>query len=246
MVQHGGAKLWPSELRSAFSYVKRVFLGLYRRLTRVRVFGEKLWRGLRRNAIVVANHVTGVDSIILQIALRRRLFMLAARRWFEGSRFVHFFMTFFCETIPVALKEGGLNFPGIKRILELLRRRQSIGVYPSAHLDRDGSVSEINPGAAYLAVKSGTPIVPVYMKNLTLGPKPGSRPWLNEAWEGLFSVVGNIFNRRIEVYIAEPIYPRVGVDKRKEMHRLNAEIRRAFEELRRKAERTRPKRTRSA
>jgi len=235
---HGGAKLWASEIRSTFLVVRKVFFGFYRRLVRIKVFGSEFWRELHNKAsIVVTNHVTGVDSIVLQMALRRRLFMLAARRWFEG-RFVNFFMTFFCDMVPVAMEKGARNLLGIKRTLALLGRNQSVGIYPSGQLDRDGSVSAINDGAAYIAVKSGKPIIPVYLKNLALGPKPFSRPWLNEAWEGLFSVIHNIFNRRIEAYIGEPIYPHRARDMHEEIERLNTEIRRSFDELQHRAQMT--------
>lgn len=230
MSQHGGAKLWPSEIFTVFTAIKKAFLGFYGRLMRIKVFGEETWKRVRRSCIVVANHVTGADSIILQIALRRRLFMLAAQKWFEG-RFVGFFMTFFCEMVPVALEQGLCNFRGIKRSLALLKNRQSLAMYPAGRMSREDRVEVINDGAAYLSFKSGAPIVPVYMKNLAYGPEPGSRPRMDETLEGLGSVVHNIFNRRIEVYIAEPIYPRTGVDRKREIERLNAEIRRAYEVL---------------
>lgn len=235
MHKHGCEHVWPSELFTVFTAIKKAFLGFYGRLMRIKVFGQEFFSELRRNCIVVANHVTGADSIILQIALRRRLFMLAARKWFEG-KFVAFFMTFFCDMVPVALEKGARNLLGIKRSLALLKRRQSLGMFPSGHLNRDGSIPQVNSGAAYLALKSGTPILPVYLKNLALGPEPGSRPWLNEAWEGLFSFAHNVFNRRIEVYIGPPIYPRIqGVDRREEISRINAEIRRSFDELQHQA-----------
>lgn len=105
-------------------------------------------------------------------------------------------------------------------------------------MSRDGSIPEVNNGAAYLAYKSGTPIVPVYMANLALGPKTSSTPRREDTVEGLGSVLHNIFNRDIEVYVARPIFPRTqGVDRKKEINRLNAEIRRSFDELRREASR---------
>lgn len=235
MHKHGCEHVWPSELFTVFTAIKKAFLGFYGRLMRIKVFGQEFFSELRRNCIVVANHVTGADSIILQIALRRRLFMLAARKWFEG-RFIGFFMTFFCEMVPVALEKGARNLLGIKRSLALLKNRQSLAVYPSGRMNRDDCMQEINDGAAYLSIKSGAPIVPVYLKNLAYGPEPGSRPWITETWEGLGSVAHNIFNRKIEVYIAPPIYPRKEmVDRKEEIKRLNAEIRRAFDELRQKA-----------
>ncbi len=231
---HGGPKLWPSEIRSFFTSLKNTFLKAYGRLVRIKIFGMDFRKNLKRNTIVVANHVTGVDSIILQIALKRRLFMLAAKKWFEG-RFIKFFMTFFCDMIPVAINEGLCNFKGIKRAIELLKHKQNLGIFPSAHLDRDGAISGINKGAAFLAIKTNTPIVPVYLKNLILGPEPYSRPWINEAWEGAFSVLGNVLNRRIEVYIGHPIYPRVNCDTKSEIARINYRLHLSFEDLRRQA-----------
>lgn len=235
MKHHGGATLWPSELYTFFTTIKDAFIGFYGRLVRIKVFGEEMWRELRSNAIVVANHVTGADSIILQIALKRRLFLLAAQKWFQG-RFIRFFMIFFCDMIPVAREMGACNLMGIKRALALLGHRQSLALYPAGHMSRDGSMPEIYNGAAYLAFKSGVPIVTVYLKNLALGPQIGSGPRIDETLEGLGSVAHNIFNRKIEVYIARPIYPRTeGINRKDEMNRLNAEIRRSFEELRQKA-----------
>lgn len=228
-MKHGGARLWPTELKT-FGLVKRLFLGSYKFATRIRLFGSETWRKMHSNCIVVANHVTGADSIILQIALKRRLFMLAARKWFS-NRVVSFFMTFFCEIVPIAMNEGARTFMGIKRTLQLLKNNQSIGVFPSGHLEPEGWTGVVNDGAAWLALKTGKPIVPVYLKNLALGPSPGSRPWITAAWEGAGSVFNNIFNRKIEVYVGEAIYPREGVDRRKEIPRLNAEIRRSYEEL---------------
>jgi 1-acyl-sn-glycerol-3-phosphate acyltransferase len=234
MKHHGTAKLWPSEINTSFTVIKKAFLGLYGLLIRVKVNGRGFFNRFRRNCIVVANHVTGADSFVIQIALKRRLFMLAARRWFRNS-FLEFVMTFFCDMVPVAAEKGMQNLRGIKRALALLRHRQSLGMYPSGDMSRDGLVHEIHNGAAYLSAKSGVPIVPVYIKNLALGPARSRLELGEDAREGVGSLVHNLFNRRIELYIAEPIYPRTDVPRRKEMNRINAEIRRSFAELIEKA-----------
>ena len=230
MKHHGTAKLWPSEIYTSFTIIKKAFLGFYGRLIRVKVFGKEFWRRFRRNCIVVANHVTGADSFVIQIALRRRLFMLAARRWFRNS-FLEFVMTFFCDMVPVAADKGVQNLRGVKRALALLRHRQSLGMYPSGGMSRDGLVHQVHNGAAYLAAKSGVPIVPVYIKNLAMGPARTRLELGEDAREGLGSLVHNLFNRKIELYIAPPIYPRTDVDRKKEMNRINAEIRRSFDQL---------------
>jgi len=231
MRQHGGAKLWRSEIRTFLTALKEGCVFCYARLVRIRIEGREFWEKLhRKSCIVVANHVTGVDSVILQIALRRRLFMLAARRWFR-NRFLAFVMTFFCDMVPVALEKGMKNLLGIKRTLALLRHRQSVGIYPSGEMYRNGLVPEIHNGAAYLAYKSGVPIVTVFVKNLALGPSRKKIEVGDDAVEGIGSFLKNIFNRKIEVFIAEPIYPRADVDRFMEMERINSEIRRSFDEL---------------
>lgn len=231
MKQHGGAKLWLSEIGTFFTVIKKACLSFYGRLIRVRVFGKGSFKRLRRNSIVVANHVTGADSFVIQIALRRRLFMLAARRWFRNS-FLEFVMTFLCDMVPVAADGGIENLRGIKRALALLKHRQSLGMYPSGGMSRDGLLHQIHNGAAYLAAKSGVPIVPVYVKNLALGPARRKLQLGDDAREGLGSLVHNLFNRKIEIHIAEPIYPRTDAPMKKEMNRINAELRRSFEQLR--------------
>lgn len=232
MRMHDGARFWPSELRTFFALLKNLFLGCYARLIRVKVSGREIFQKLHTNCIVVANHVTGADSFVLQIALRRRLFMLAARRWFR-SRFLEFVMTFFCDMLPVALDEGMKNLKGVKRALALLKHKQSVGLYPSAGMSRDGLLHEIHNGAAYLAYRSGVPIVPVYMRNLALGPERMRLDHLgDDAREGIGSLLYNLFNRKIEIHIAAPIYPHITArNRRQEIDRLNAEIASSFHEL---------------
>lgn len=162
--------------------------------------------------------------------------MLAARRWFR-SRFLEFVMIFFCDMIPVACERGFANICGIRRALALLGHRQSLGVYPAGEMYRDSSIPSVHDGAAFLALKSGVPILPVFVKNLALGPERLRLDDLgDDANEGVGSLVRNLFNRKIEVFIGEPIYPRiVERDKKRELNRLNTEIKRSLEELRRHA-----------
>ncbi|MBN2379156.1 1-acyl-sn-glycerol-3-phosphate acyltransferase [candidate division WOR-3 bacterium] len=230
MKHRGGEKLLPSEIHTIFTQIKTAFLGIYGLLIKVRVFGKEFWWGLCRNSIVVANHVTGSDSFVIQIALKRRLFMMAARRWFK-NRFLDFVMTFFCDMVPVAVEKGIKNLRGIKRALALLEQKQSVGIYPSGDMSRDGMVHLIYDGAAYLSFKSGVPIVPVYVKNLALGPCRTELALGDDAKEGVGSLLHNIFNRKIEVHIAAPIYPRIDADRREEVHRINSRIQRSFEDL---------------
>jgi len=222
--------------RTVWALLKQALLAGYGLSIRVRVFGkDRVALPLRRSFIVAANHVTGADSIVLQVALKTRLFFIAWSRWFN-TRFVGFFMRHICDTVPVQTGAGAENVPGLRACVEALHEGYCIGVYPEGELNRSGLVDHLHDGCAWLAARTQTPILPVYVHHLKLGPEPFSKPWINEAWEGFFSVVGNVLNTRIEVLLGDPIQPDPaalrGPDSlRLEVARLNSELRRQFDRL---------------
>lgn len=219
---------------NAWTRLKQLLLAFYGLFIRVRVVGG-VELPLRRTFIVAANHVTGADSLVLQIALRTRLFFVTSSRWLAG-RLSGFWMQKVCDSVP-ADSGGGLEcLAGIRRCVRLLEAGWCVGIYPEGRLNRSGMVERVEDGCAYLSVRTGTPILPVHVRNLKTGPEPYSRPWLNEAWEGFFSVVANLFNTGIEVELGEPIVPETEeslptADCRLEVRRINAELIRRFGRL---------------
>ncbi len=217
--------------------IKQALLRIYGLLIRVRVIGwEKIALPVRSGCIIVANHLTGADSLVIQIALRTRIFFLAWARWFH-SRFVGFWMKNLCDTMPVVKGAGPGNIATLRKSIEMLKEGATIGVYPEGELNRTGNIDRIHNGAAWLAVHAGVPVLPVFISGLKLGPEPYSQPWLNEAWEGFFSVVGNILNRDITVMIGEPVLPprnppESGMELKEEIQRINQELTRQFQLLR--------------
>ncbi len=216
--------------------LKNLLLYLYGLLVRIRVVGrEKITIPLRTSFVIVANHLTGADSVVIQIALKTRIFFLAWARWFH-SKFVGFWMQNLCDTMPVENEKGFENVGTLRRSLEMLKMGATIGVYPEGELNREGRVDHLHAGAAWLAIKAGVPVLPVYVTGLKLGPQPYSRPWLNEAWEGFFSVVGNLLNRNIVVVVGEPISPPSEPPSTKEeveneISRINSELMLQFKKL---------------
>ncbi len=209
--------------------VKTVLLKIYGVLIRVRVVGrEYICQPMYKGFIVAANHLTGADSIVIQIALKTRIFYLAWKRWFY-SRFVGFWMKNLCDTMPVENRVDASNVATLRRSIELLKNGAAIGVFPEGEMNRTGKITHLHNGTAWLAVRAGVPVLPVYIAGLKNGPEPYSKPWLNEAWEGFFSVVENIFNRHIVVAVGKPIYPEAkpwatDVELKREINRINQEL----------------------
>jgi len=106
--------------------------------------------------IVVANHSSYLDAICLGSACPRKLHFLISIDIYRmlGLRWLYFLM----GTIP--LRTDGADTRAMKTALDVLRRGGAIGVFPEGQRMRDGRLGEGKIGVAFLAARSGAPVVP--------------------------------------------------------------------------------------
>ncbi|MGM0365683.1 MAG: lysophospholipid acyltransferase family protein [Actinomycetota bacterium] len=188
-----------------YSIPRFLFISFYRMLIRVKVFNNK---NIPKDkpAILAINHTTGADPIIILTAIKKKIYFIADSENFR-FRFTNFFMRKFTNSIPVFKKQFSKNIHSFRELFALNKGKPFFyGIFPEGKLNKEGKISELNKGAAYLSYKTKLPIIPVYMHNLIKGPA-GNR-WLgkNRVFEGIFSLIANAF-RRINIFIGEPIYP---------------------------------------
>jgi len=218
---------------TVLTWVKTAILAGYSLCVRVRVVG-RIARPSRRGFIVVANHLNGADSFVIQIALRTRVFFATQARWFR-SRFSHYFMRNLCDAIPVDGDDPMGSVAGMRDCLETLRLGGVVGMYPEGRF-HTGPPERIANGAAYLAVKTGSPVVPVYMRNFRLRQQIDDSTLSRECWTGFLSVAENLFNTDFEVAVGDPIVPDPGPpagrdDLNRALDRINAKLRDEFRQL---------------
>lgn len=138
--------------------VKAVFWLPVRIYFRFRVTGRD--RIPSRGALlVVANHSSFLDPIILGSAFPRRIRFFVLRRMYELMRVCWFYVGM--GTIPVGGKRGDRN--AIRSALRILGRGKVIGIFPEGSRSGDGNLGMGKLGSAYLAAKSNVPIVPAYI-----------------------------------------------------------------------------------
>ena len=109
------------------------------------------------SAIVVANHPSDVDPILLAVALPRTIYFLADavqfRRGFVGPVIARL------GAIPV--HQGAPARAALERALSLLAEGKVIGIFAEGDLHRRAKPAAFHNGVAFLAVRSGAPVVPV-------------------------------------------------------------------------------------
>lgn len=141
--------------------------------------------------LLTPNHGSEIDPVILSASLPFRPTYLAARdldrfpmlfriiRWFD----------------PVFVRRGLADVGSIKACLARLARGDVLAIFPEGRVVQDGTLGPFHPGAAFVALRAGLPLVPV-------GILGADRMWpLGARWPR---------PSRLLVRVGEPIIPSQG------------------------------------
>lgn len=107
--------------------------------------------------LVIANHQSFLDPIVVGLAVKRRLNFMARKTLFR-HRPLAWIMTRL-GAFPV--DQEGPATEGIRSCLRLLRQGEAVVVFPEGSRSADGSVKTLKPGIALVLRKAGVPILPV-------------------------------------------------------------------------------------
>jgi long-chain acyl-CoA synthetase len=177
-------KVWPFAPWAVFA--RRLFQAiLFRPLARyyikLRVMGTEKVAKLNHPFLLIANHSSHLDAVMLTLALpwstRRRLMVAAAADIFEewDSQNASFKEKLVRKSIT-SLAVLGLNiFPfqryaGIKKSLEYagwcMDKGWSIMIFPEGKLSKDGFMNEFKSGVGLLVKEMDVPVVPAKIQGL--------------------------------------------------------------------------------
>ncbi|MDZ7838462.1 MAG: lysophospholipid acyltransferase family protein [Actinomycetota bacterium] len=188
-----------------YSLPRTLFISLYKKLVRIRIFNY--WRLPQdRPAILAINHTTGADPIIILAAVKKKIYFLADSDNFR-FRFTNFFMRKFAGSIPIFKEHFSKNIKSFRELFALNEGKAFFyGVFPEGKLNKEGKLAKMDKGAAYLSYKTNLPIIPLYIQNQARGPSKNSWLGKNRVAEGIFALLNNTF-RKINIMVGDPIYP---------------------------------------
>lgn len=106
--------------------------------------------------ILVANHQSFLDPIIVQVICRRPLNTLAKSTQFTG-RIMSWIMPRVCA-IPT--RRYRIEPQAVRVVLRRLAAGEAVGVYPEGERSWDAEVQPFRRGTIRLLLKSGVPIIP--------------------------------------------------------------------------------------
>jgi 1-acyl-sn-glycerol-3-phosphate acyltransferase len=112
---------------------------------------------LEGGALLVSNHQSYLDPVLVGVGLWRRLNYLARESLFYFPGFGWLIRSLGA----IAIDRDGLGLKGVKETLRRLRRGEAVVLFPEATRTRDGGIGPLRPGFYALVARARVPLVPV-------------------------------------------------------------------------------------
>jgi len=142
-----------------YTFVKWFCFPLVKIYLRLRVEQEE-WIPRRGAALIVANHASFLDPIVLGSACPRKIHFIVLQSMYDLYRLRWFYWGM--QAIPVRAEENDSR--AIRQALRCLRRGDLVGIFPEGGRSEDGTPQAGKAGVALLAAVSGVPVVPSHIE----------------------------------------------------------------------------------
>jgi 1-acyl-sn-glycerol-3-phosphate acyltransferase len=137
-------------------FILRIFFKIFYRF---RVEFEVLPENLSGGVIIAPNHESYLDPPLVAAAWKKSLHFFAGEHLFKGW--------ILGKCLPLLQSHPvvqGRERSTIRQAIELLNEGKSIVVFPEGTRSKDGSLSDLKSGVAYIAYMSKCPIIPCYIE----------------------------------------------------------------------------------
>lgn len=111
-------------------------------------------------AIIISNHISMWDPLLISVLFRRQIFWMGKIELFKNIIARAFFHI--VKAFPVRRGEGDLA--AIRHAFRILRDGKLFGIFPEGTRIKSGQLRKFEPGTSMIALKSGAPVVPMYIK----------------------------------------------------------------------------------
>ena len=151
-------------------------------------------------AILVCNHVSFVDALVLSGSVRRPVRFVMWYRIFETPFLKFLFRSAKAIPIASAKEDAALLEDAFNQIDEGLADGDLICIFPEGGITRDGEIQSFRPGVEKIIARQPVPVIPI-----GLGGLWGS--WFSRDHSGrLRRIPGKLFCR-VDVRIGDPVKP---------------------------------------
>lgn len=146
-------------------------------------------------AIVVSNHLSWLDGMLIMLAMPRRIRMIAHAKYISAS-----LVRYLAERAGViAIVPGSKSLAlGMRQARQALQDGELVGIFPEGGMTRTGQMRGFQPGFLKLTRGLDVPIIPVYIHGI---------------WGSVFTYAGGRYfwkwprlDLRVTLYVGKPLY----------------------------------------
>jgi 1-acyl-sn-glycerol-3-phosphate acyltransferase len=119
----------------------------------------------RGPGILVCNHISGLDPVLVQSVCPRLVVWMMAREYYEIRGLKWLFRT--VEAIPV--DRSGRDMTATRSALRALADGRILGIFPEGRIETSRDLLPFQTGVAMMAIKTGVPVYPAYMEGTQRG-----------------------------------------------------------------------------
>ncbi|AYG04449.1 lysophospholipid acyltransferase family protein [Gryllotalpicola protaetiae] len=152
--------------RGLYTLARFTMSPLARLLFRPRVIGRH--NVPKRGPVIIAsNHLSFIDSVAIPMVSPRRVRFLAKSSYFDGTGARGGFQRLFFSSvgaIPVVRGAGSAAQAALDQSRRIIESGEAFALYPEGTRSLDGRLYKGRTGAAWLALTTGAPVVPVGLK----------------------------------------------------------------------------------
>lgn len=110
-----------------------------------------------RGVLIVANHASNLDPIVLSGIAHQPLAYMAKESLFR----VPFLGWLITQYLAFPVKRGMADRGAIRGAVEMMNKGFAVGMFPEGTRSEDGRIGEGKPGPAMVAAHANVPVVPV-------------------------------------------------------------------------------------
>lgn len=117
------------------------------------------------SAILVCNHISGLDPVLLQAASSRLIIWMMAKEYYDLKSLNWFFKI--VEAIPV--NRGSRDTSSTRGAIRALEAGRVLGIFPEGKIETGHDLLPFHVGVAVIALRTGVPVYPAYLDGTTRG-----------------------------------------------------------------------------
>ena len=165
------------------------------------------------SAVLVCNHVSFVDALIIAAACRRPIRFVMYHRVFRWPILSFVFKS--SRAIPIApeKEDAALKAKAFDDVSQALAAGELVGIFPEGRVTDNGEISAFRPGIAQILARNPVPVIPMALSGLwgsifsRIHGAALSRPWMARPFRKVVLKIGspvapenmNLESLRVEV-----------------------------------------------